>query len=106
MSYGVEILFLKEGLQFIPGRLFCCGFPPRVVIPENKIFAEVAPVFFENALRLGFPTLVINPRIVKPAVQAAPQIVVAEGTDILPPDYLWYGNLFSAAMANLHGTPV
>ena len=49
------------------------------LIPVGKleILAKIAPVFIHYPIRLGFLAIIVHPRRIKPAVQAAMQLCAA-----------------------------
>jgi len=71
-------------------------------ISEDEIIAEGATILVEHSVRLRFPALVVYPRVVMAAVEAAPEFGTAERADVFPPDHFVEDNLFFTLMTNLH----
>jgi hypothetical protein len=73
-------------------------------IPEGKIIAEVAPLFFKNPFGLGFAALVIGPGIMESAVPAAFEIGSAGRAGFRATDPVRDRQFFLAAITPFHVT--
>jgi hypothetical protein len=70
---------------------------------ELKVFAKISDALVHLALRLWFPALIVVPRVVEGAVQAAVQIVAATHARVASADALHVAAVVPATMAqSLH----
>lgn len=71
-------------------------------ISEEKIIAEVAPLFLENPFGLRFTALVISTGVIKGAVPAAFEIGAAGRTGLRATDPVRDAQFFPAAVTTFH----